>query len=123
MRGDKILVEDHHYRAADAIVPAVEEAIRTGSSRYVIAISGESGSGKSETAQAMRERLADRGISSVILGQDDYFVLPPRANDAARRRDPAWLGPAAEVRLDLLDEHCRAAIRGADSITKPLVDY
>jgi uridine kinase len=123
MKGDKIVIESHHYRAADVIVPALADEIRASPSRYVIAISGESGSGKSETAQAVRERLAGRGIASVILGQDDYFVHPPRTNDAARRGDPAWLGPAVEVRLDLLDEHCGAAIRGAGFLIKPLVDY
>ena len=123
MKGDKIIIESHHYRAADAIVPSIADAINANQSRYVISVSGESGSGKSETALAMKERLAGRGISCVILGQDDYFVHPPKTNDAARRRDPAWLGPAVEVRLDLLDEHCRAAIRGAALIVKPLVDY
>jgi uridine kinase len=123
MKGDKIVVESHHYRAADLIVPALSDAISACPTRYIMAISGESGSGKSETAQAMQERLAGRGIASVILGQDDYFVYPPRMNDAARRRDPAWLGPAVEVRLGLLDEHCRAAIRGAAFLIKPLVDY
>ncbi len=123
MKGDRIVVESHHYRAADVIVPALADVIRRSSSRYVIAISGESGSGKSEMAQAMRERLAGLGIASVILGQDDYFVYPPKTNDAARRRDPAWLGPAVEVRLDLLNQHCGAAIRGAGFLIKPLVDY
>jgi uridine kinase len=123
MRGDKIVIESHHYRAADAIVSALADEISASPSRYVIAISGESGSGKSETAEALRERLAVRGTASVILGQDDYFVHPPRTNDAARRGDPAWLGPAVEVRLDLLDQHCRAAIRGAGFLIKPLVDY
>jgi uridine kinase len=120
MKGDKIVIESHHYRAADVIVPAIADAILASPSRYIIAISGESGSGKSET---VHERLAGRGIAGVILGQDDYFVYPPRRNDAVRRLDPTWLGPAVEVRLDLLDEHCRAAIRGAGFLVKPLVDY
>jgi len=123
MKGDKILVQDLHYRAADAIVPALVDAVRASATRFVIAVSGESGSGKSETAQAIQERLAARGIHGVILAQDDYFVYPPKTNDAARRRDPAWLGPAVEVKLDLLNEHCGAAIRGADFLIKPFVDY
>jgi uridine kinase len=63
------------------------------------------------------------GIQSVVLGQDDYFVLPPKLNDAARRSDPEWLGPHIEVKLDLLDQNLASAIRGDREITKPLVDY
>jgi uridine kinase len=40
--------------------------------------------------------LERRGIRSVVLGQDDYFVLPPRSNDMERRNDPQWLGPHVE---------------------------
>jgi uridine kinase len=123
MKGDKIIIESHHLRAADSIVPAIADSIRRKPSRYAIAISGESGSGKSETAHAILDRLGRLGIGGVVLGQDDYFALPPKANDAARRRDPAWLGPDAEVRLDLMDEHLEAAVRGAAYLDKPLVDY
>jgi uridine kinase len=58
----------------------------------------------------------------VVLQQDDYFVLPPRTNDRARRANILWVGPT-EVRLDLLDEHLRAARAGADHLVKPLVVY
>jgi uridine kinase len=50
-------------------------------------------------------------------------VLPPKSNDAKRREDPDWLGPHIEVRLDLLDQHLKDAITGADAIVKPLIDY
>jgi len=122
MKGDKIVVEEYHHRAADAIVSAIIDAIRDKPSRYTITVSGESGSGKSETARAIAERLESLGIHSMILGQDDYFVHPPKTNDAMRRRDPAWLG-TVEVKLDLLNEHLKAAIRGVTFLVKPLVDY
>ncbi|MEM1333064.1 MAG: hypothetical protein AAGG08_06350 [Actinomycetota bacterium] len=91
--------------------------------RFTITVAGESGSGKSETAAAIAAELAAADIRAVVLGQDDYFVLPPRSNDARRREDPSWLGPHVEVRLDLLDEHLVAARTGSDHIVKPLVDY
>jgi uridine kinase len=58
----------------------------------------------------------------VIFQQDDYFVYPPKTNDAARRADIAWVG-IQEVRLDLMDEHIRAFTEGISPIEKPLVDY
>ncbi|MEJ2011711.1 MAG: zeta toxin family protein [Anaerolineales bacterium] len=123
MKGDIVVLEPYHREAARKIVPAILGKIDDKPARYAITVAGESGSGKSETAQAIKEELQKAGINAVVLAQDDYFVLPPRSNDARRRSDPDWLGPHVEVRIDLLEQHLLAAIDGADSITKPLVDY
>jgi len=123
MKGDVIVLEEHHRQAAQKIVPEIVEKIKAKKTRYVITVAGESGSGKSETGQAIAEELQKHGIKSILLGQDDYFVLPPRSNDAKRREDPEWLGPHVEVRLDVLEQNLKDAIRGESKITKPLVDY
>jgi uridine kinase len=122
MRGDTIIVEPHHRAAAAAILPMISPKIQASKGRYSLTVAGESGSGKSETATAIAELLAARNIASVILQQDDYFVYPPKSNDRARRKDIGWVGPQ-EVRLDLLDEHLRQFLSGAESIEKPLVIY
>lgn len=123
MRGDRIVVEEHHSRAAARIAPLVMARIGAGDGRHVIAVAGESGSGKSETARALADLFRAHGLRSVILGQDDYFVLPPRSNDARRRADPEWLGPHVEVRMDLLEANLKDAVEGRPLIIKPLVDY
>ncbi len=122
MKGDVIIVEEHHRRAAQVIVDKILPDIQQKDSRYTITVAGESGSGKSETAQAVADVLEAAGVKAAIYQQDDYFVYPPKSNDAARRKDISWVGPQ-EVRLDLLDTHLQAAWDGADSITKPLVIY
>jgi uridine kinase len=113
MKGDSIVVEEHHVKAAkgalEIMLPEIEKI-------------GESGSGKSEIAAAIAEELESRGIKCVIFQQDDYFVYPPRTNDAARRKDIGWVGPQ-EVRLKLMDEHMKAFVDGKDSVLKPLVIY
>lgn len=123
MKGDVIVVEEHHKKAAAVIVPAILDKINAKSSRYVITVAGESGSGKSETGKSIELELNKHGIKAVLLGQDDYFHLPPRSNDAKRREDPDWLGPHVEVKLDVLEQNLLDAIAGQDEITKPLVDY
>jgi uridine kinase len=123
MKGDIIVLEEHHKQAASMIVPNIIEKIKAKPSRYTITVAGESGSGKSETGQAIADELEKHGIKSVLLGQDDYFVLPPKSNDAKRREDPEWLGPHVEVKLDVLEQNLKDAIQGADEITKPLIDY
>ncbi len=122
MKGDIILVGEEHKAAAEKIVDRLIDEIRATERRYTITVAGESGSGKSETGQALADELVARGVAAVVLQQDDYYVLPPMFNDAARRANFAWVG-TTEVRLDLLDEHLRAAQDGEASITKPLVVY
>lgn len=122
MRGDIILVGEEHQRAATIIVDHLADEI-TGTQRvYTITVAGESGSGKSETGKAIADALSERGIRAIVLQQDDYYVLPPRFNDAARRANFAWVG-TSEVRIDLLDSHLEAARKGEASLTKPLVIY
>lgn len=123
MKGDVIVIEEHHRDAARKIVPEILKKIRSKATRYVITVAGESGSGKSETGKAIQEELEKYEIKSVLLGQDDYFVLPPKSNDAKRREDPEWLGPHVEVKLDVLEGNLKDAIKGKKEIAKPLVDY
>jgi uridine kinase len=124
MKGDSLVVEAHHRRAAAEVAPRVLASVAGSPGRYVITVAGESGSGKSETAAATADELLRLGgIRSVILGQDDYFLLPPHSNDARRRADPDWLGPHCEVALDVLQANIDAARAGASSIEKPVVDY
>ncbi|MDJ0925084.1 MAG: zeta toxin family protein [Acidimicrobiia bacterium] len=122
MKGDIILVGEEHQRAADQIISRLLDEIAACERRYTMTVAGESGSGKSETGKALADELAARGVEAVVLQQDDYYVLPPKFNDAARRANFAWVG-TSEVRLDLLDEHLAQARAGAASITKPLVVY
>lgn len=122
MKGDVIIVEEHHRSAAEQIVARIIDEVRAHQGRYTITVAGESGSGKSETAQALAEALEARGVRCGIYQQDDYFQLPPKSNDARRRQDIAWVGPE-EVRLDLLDQHLKAALDGEQRVVKPLVIY
>jgi uridine kinase len=122
MEGDIILVGEEHRRAAGIIIDRLIDEINASETRYTITVSGESGSGKSETGQALADALEEHGVHAVVLPQDDYYVLPPKSNDAARRANFAWVG-TTEVRLDLITEHLAQAKAGADSITKPLSIY
>lgn len=122
MKGDVIIVEEHHRRASAVIAERLAPGIRSRLRRTTISVAGESGSGKSEMGQALVDAFGGLGIPGAVLGQDDYFVLPPKSNDRARRDDISVVG-IGEVRLDLLDEHLAAARAGAPAIRKPLVVY
>jgi uridine kinase len=118
--GDKLVITDYHRAAARKIHDHIASTARTG--RLSISVSGESGSGKSETAQCLAEALEADGLRCIVLAQDDYFKLPPRSNHERRLEDFSWIGPG-EVRLDLLDEHVDLLRSGGGRVVKPLVYF
>lgn len=122
MRGDKLIIKIHHQRAAERIAALISTRITSHSTPYVISIAGESGSGKSEIAQALANEFSGHQFRSVILQQDDYFVYPPFTNDSRRREDIRRVGPQ-EVQLDWIDRNIRSIVDGTDSIEKPLIFY
>lgn len=122
MRGDKLVIEPHHRAAAATLGARLERRLTDRTAPLIVSIGGESGSGKSELAEALASEFRDRGVPSLVIQQDDYFVYPPKTNDRKRREDIGWVGPQ-EVRLDLLDRNLRELMNGAESIVKPLVFY
>jgi uridine kinase len=122
MIGDKLVITEYHRENGKKVAAAVREKIAVTNRIFTITVAGESGSGKSETAATTAEELEKQGLKVVILGQDDYFKLPPKSNAAKRRKDIAWVGPQ-EVHLGLMDDHLKAAKDGEKEITKPLVYF
>lgn len=103
-------------------IMAVHHALHTRSGRTVIAVAGESGSGKSVTALCLARELSAAGRPADVLHQDDYFIRPPAANHAHRAADLASVGPQ-EVDFELLRAHVAAFRAGARDVIVPRVDY
>ena len=122
MKGDVILIEEHNRVVARLLLPMLLPLFDETVAKITLTVAGESGSGKSETAAAISETLSERGISSVILQQDDYFHLPPKSNHNKRLENLGNVGPA-EVNLELLNSHIQQFRSGKGKIQKPLVDY
>jgi uridine kinase len=112
-----------HKQASKTISSLLIERIKSKKNVYTITIAGESGCGKTETGKALVKEFGLKGVSALLLGQDHYFFLPPKANDAMRKKDPEWLGPHKEVNLELLNTNLYDAINGTNLIVIPNIDY
>lgn len=121
--GARIELQEHYFTLAASLRARLlgDFGLRA-AARAVIGVAGESGSGKSVTAECLAAELEKEGIASVVLHQDDYFHLPPRANHANRLRDLHNVGPQ-EVNLELLRSTIAAFRAGASEVIAPLVDY
>ncbi len=89
--------------------------------RTVIAVAGESGSGKSVTATDLAAVMNEADIHTAIIHQDDYFVRPPRSNHEHRLTDLGSVGPQ-EVQMTVIAATLQAFRAGA-MVTAPVVDY
>ncbi len=122
MRGDILVIDENHHRAAKQITDLLFDQIQNHNGKFVITVAGESGAGKSEIAASIAEKLEVQNITCFIFCQDDYFKLPPKTNARQREKDIRWVG-AQEVRIDLLDQNIAEIIAGKTLISKPLVDF
>jgi len=74
MLGDILLIEDKHRKAGEAII---EKILQNRNDKYVVAISGESGSGKTELAHVVARGLRKHGIMAKPLHTDNYYNTHP----------------------------------------------
>ncbi|SDB63205.1 uridine kinase [Flavobacteriaceae bacterium MAR_2010_188] len=122
MIGDKL----DYFPAYKSITDYVISLIRSEkipNKKFCIAVSGESGCGKTSLANSLKidiETLSD--YTGFIIHMDDYFLLPPLDNHNNRLKSLENVG-AHEVNLQLLDTQLKNFMEGALSIQKPLVNY
>lgn len=120
MIGDVIILKKEYLTQAKSIYNSIKSKLTQ--DKFVIAIGGESGSGKSVSAKALSLILSENNITNHIIHQDDYFFLPPKTNDLRRRENLANVG-IHEVNLEKLSENIHQFKQNQKSIIKPIVNY
>jgi len=87
MLGDILLINDMHKEAAQSICEKVmaDRDSKEERYRYVVGISGESGSGKSELAHALGNCLKYHNIRVKVIHTDNYYKIQPLLREEWRR--------------------------------------
>ena len=87
MLGDVLLIKDIHKEAAEAIARRVikEKEKKPKSYKFIVAISGESGAGKSEVSHSLAQLLKNQHIRVKVLHTDNYYKIPPLLRSEWRR--------------------------------------
>jgi len=79
-----LLIEDKHRIAGEAIIQKILEQKKE---KFMIAISGESGSGKSELAHVIAKGLRKHGIMAKPVHIDNYYRIHPLERTEWRKKN------------------------------------
>jgi uridine kinase len=74
MLNDVVTIEKKHTNAAATLFDRV---IKDRKTKFIVAISGEVGTGKCEIAHELGRMLTESGISVKLLHMDNYYHIPP----------------------------------------------
>ena len=75
MTEDVLLIEEHHQKAATVII---DEIIGRLLPKFIVAVSGESGSGKSELSHLIAKGLCGESIIAKVIHTDNFYRILPQ---------------------------------------------
>lgn len=84
MLGDVLLITEKHENAAKEIVPHI---LKNRKDKFIIAISGESGSGKTELAHVIAKMLRKSDIICKPVHIDNYYRILPLLRTEWRKKN------------------------------------
>ena len=83
MKEDLLFINKQHESTAQTIFEKVMEERKE---KYIIAVSGESESGKSEISHVLGRLLRKKGIRAKIINMDSFYRVPPLERRAWRQK-------------------------------------
>ena len=83
MKEDVLFINKHHESTARTIF---EKVIEERKDKFIIAVSGESESGKYEISHVLGRMLRKTGIRTKILNMDSFYKIPPLQRRAWRQK-------------------------------------
>ncbi len=87
MLGDVLLIQETHKKAAADIKEYMVKDLESKPKgyKYIVAISGESGAGKSELSHSLAKLLKEDVIRVKVLHTDNYYIVPPLLRNEWRK--------------------------------------
>ncbi len=109
MLGDILLIQETHKKAAADIKEIMMKdcATREKCYKYIVAISGESGSGKSELSHSLARLLKPEKIRVKIIHSDNYYKVPPLLRTEWRKTQGLESIGIDEYDWSLIDQNIR----------------
>jgi uridine kinase len=118
MLGDILFITEDHHRVGRQIV---ERLCRMEVDKFVLAIGGEAGSGKSELAHVISRQLKDTGQLAKVLHIDNYYKISPTQRTAWRKEHGIESIGLDEYDWNLIDRNIQEFREGTEA-TMPCID-
>jgi len=103
MKGDKLLFQKHHKLKAKRLTGKITSDYYKEGTKYIIALGGESGTGKTEIVYYLRAMLYELGIRVQIISLDDYYKVKWSIRNKVREETKAKDVGSPEIDWELLD--------------------
>lgn len=119
MLGDVLLINENHKKGAQQILDYL--TTRPGE-KLVLAIGGESGSGKSEVAHLVARGLKKLGTPAKIMHIDNYYATSPGERTAWRKEHGLESVGYTEYRWQAINQTIQEFLADQDNVVMPCVD-
>lgn len=123
MLGDILLIKDIHKSAAASVyihLSGLMAQKKTGY-KYIVAISGESGAGKSELSHSLALLLKNNGQRVKVIHTDNYYIVPPLERNEWRKKNGVKKVGTNEYDWKLINRNIKEFKEGREALM-PCID-
>jgi uridine kinase len=119
MLGDVLLITENHKKAAGEILKYLD---KLEGEKVILAIGGESGSGKTEIAHVVARALKDQGTPAKIMHIDNYYLTSPAERTPWRQENGIESIGYSEYDWLKINRNLKEFQKGQENVTMPCID-
>ena len=119
MLGDVLLISEGHKKAAAAIL---EYLLEISQPKVVLAVGGESGSGKTEIAHEVARSLKERGTPAKVMHIDNYYLTSPSERTSWRNEHGLDQVGYTEYDWETINRNLQEFQEDKDRVEMPCID-
>jgi len=119
MLGDVLLITDNHKKAAEQLISHLD---KLSGNKIVLAIGGESGSGKTEIAHEVAIILKSRNTPAKVMHIDNYYLTSPTERTSWRKEHGLESIGFTEYDWNGINRNINEFRENAEQVTMPCID-
>jgi uridine kinase len=119
MLGDVLLITDDHKKAARGILNFLE---KIEGEKVILAVGGESGSGKTEIAHEVARELKSQGTPAKVMHIDNYYLTSPAERTPWRQEHGIESIGYSEYDWGTINRNLNEFHEDQEKVTMPCID-